>query len=117
MGYGAVAVRKLIAVVRGVVQCGIVVAIVSLAPSTSATAGEPSSNDVLGRWHEANSLCRGGAGKETMAWCAVRDGLGYVLHIRNLCYGKQNQAGFEMQWHRCGRDSIREELPESVRYE
>jgi hypothetical protein len=94
-----------------------VVLLAGVALGMPTMAGAPSTNDVLKKWEDANTHCRGGAGKETMAWCAIRDGLGYVLDFRNLCYGKQGQAGFEMQWHRCGRDSIRPEIPESVRYE
>jgi hypothetical protein len=77
--------------------------------SIPCRAVELQTGELLDRWQQANGLCRGGSGEETMAWCTVRDGIGDVLSIRGWCYGKQGQAGFEMQWHPCGPDSNRPE--------
>jgi hypothetical protein len=30
------------------------------------------------------------------------------LQRAGWCYGKQRQIGAQMQWHRCGRDSLRD---------
>lgn len=80
--------------------------IIALAQKPSHAAGI-STNELLDLWLQANGLCRGGAGEETMAWCEVRDGYDEVLDIRGWCYGKQGQAGFEMRWHQCGVGSNR----------
>src|SRR5215216_1450096 len=71
----------------------------------SATAALLSTDKLLDRWHEANGYCRGGSGEETIWWCTVRDGLDEILSTRGWCYGKTGQAGYQMQWHKCGPDS------------
>jgi len=92
------------------------VAIFALAvtgPAAAADGDRPTDDAVIARWQEANGSCRGGSGDqpETWAWCAVRDGLDQVLGTRGWCYGKKDQAGFEMVWHRCGPDSNPPSLP------
>jgi hypothetical protein len=79
-------------------------------------AEQPPTEELLRRWHESNSFCRGGNGDETLAWCIVRDGYGDVLSIRNWCYGKEGETGYQMRWHECGPDSNKPEAvsPEEI---
>ena len=89
-------------------------ALVAVMPAAAADE-RPSDDDVIARWQEANGFCRGGSGDqaETWAWCAVRDSLDQVLGTRGWCYGKKEQAGFEMTWHKCGPDSNPPSLPKT----
>ncbi|WP_223426889.1 hypothetical protein [Tateyamaria pelophila] len=59
--------------------------------------------EVLQSWHFANSKCRGSSGDNptTMMWCDVRSGIGDILRVQNFCYGRENEAGYQMEWHRC----------------
>lgn len=57
----------------------------------------------LGRWQALNSACRGGSGDDpaTMQACDARDAAFDSLEALSWCYGEPDQAGFEMEWHRC----------------
>lgn len=67
-------------------------------------------SELLELWRDADGRCRGGLGNdpETYGACASRDEYGRMLAARNWCYGKYDEAGYQMQWHICGSDSIRE---------
>lgn len=58
---------------------------------------------LIGRWHERNSLCRGGRGDDprTVEACGERERLGQSLERKGWCFGERWQAGFEMFWHDC----------------
>jgi hypothetical protein len=62
-------------------------------------------------YERLNSACRGGSGDDpsTMAACDKRDVAGLALEARGICYGKKDQAGYEMRHHHCGPDSLRSE--------
>jgi hypothetical protein len=58
---------------------------------------------------EANGRCRGGSGDSQETWeaCGARDAYGRVLAMLGWCYGRQGEAGYQMNWHRCQANSIR----------
>ncbi|WBV42539.1 hypothetical protein [Pseudoroseomonas cervicalis] len=59
--------------------------------------------------NDADERCRGGSGDnpETHIACAERTEIGERLAVVGWCYGRQGQYGYQMNWHQCGRDSIR----------
>ena len=63
--------------------------------------------------HDLDVMCRGGYPEEftTVEACKQRDKLVKALHDKSYCYGKKGQAGAAMQWHKCGRNSLREFTP------
>lgn len=66
-----------------------------------------------------NDACRGGGGDETETWmaCGIRDYISFQLFQRGHCYGKQDQAGHEMEWHACEAGSIAAAKPDVARDE
>jgi hypothetical protein len=64
-------------------------------------------------WHEANGQCRGGAGNEqsTHDACEEREVYGKRLDRLGWCYGKENEFGYQMSWHRCSAGSTRPQVP------
>jgi len=78
--------------------------------TASATAQNLSTEKLLNRWYESNSLCRGGAGGETYTWCKVRDGYVDLQIARNWCFGKKSQVEYQMEWHECGPGSNKPEI-------
>ena len=44
--------------------------------------------------------------------CGARDYVSYLLSERGYCYGKEDQAGFEMEWHACTSNSLRSTKPD-----
>jgi hypothetical protein len=49
---------------------------------------------------------------ETWMACGARDYVSYLLSERGYCYGKEDQAGFEMEWHACTSNSVRSSKPD-----
>ncbi len=68
-----------------------------------ANAQPPLIEDLLSVENDLNTLCRGGAGNEeaTMEVCQIRDKVDQLLSMLGYCYGTQDQAGNQMQWHKC----------------
>jgi hypothetical protein len=64
--------------------------------------------ELIKRWYDANSRCRGGSGDSsaTEAACRERDGYDELLSALGQCYGRKGQIGAEMKWHFCGPDSL-----------
>lgn len=54
-----------------------------------------------------NSICRGASGEKSEIACEKRDKL--ILDLNNLgwCYGKQNEASYQMEWHQCTTNSYK----------
>jgi hypothetical protein len=63
--------------------------------------------------HDLDVMCRGGSSEEftTVEACKARDKLVKALYGKNYCFGKKEQPGADMQWHKCGRNSLREVTP------
>ena len=69
--------------------------------------------------HDLDVMCRGGSPEEfvTVEACKQRDKLVKTLHGKSYCYGKKGQAGANMQWHKCGPNSLREFTPSAQAYD
>jgi len=59
---------------------------------------------------QQDERCRGGSGDDprTHAACAARDKTVAKLHAVGWCYGKRGQFGYQMTWHECGPNSLRQ---------
>jgi S1-C subfamily serine protease len=59
---------------------------------------------MLALWEEQNSNCRGGSGDRPETWqaCEAREHTQMSAQAAGWCYGREGQAGYEMDWHRCG---------------
>ena len=83
-------------------------AALSLASAASAQSRhDPRSMIML--WHEANAQCRGSSidNPDTQSACEERETYSKRLDQLGWCYGKRGEAGYQMKWHRCTRQSIR----------
>lgn len=58
---------------------------------------------VLARWSEENLQCRGGSGDtpETRSACDRRGATDAKLKGVGWCYGREERAGYQMDWHAC----------------
>lgn len=74
---------------------------------TDRTSGTPS--HILRHWHDENGVCRGGSGDapETLDACERRNVIGQSLTALGWCHGRQGEAGYQHEWHRCGATSLR----------
>jgi hypothetical protein len=80
---------------------------IALCVTKPAGAQSPVLDDLLSIEHDLNILCRSGAGNEqsTMKVCEIRDKVDQSLSMLGYCYGAQDQAGNQMQWHKCTKES------------
>ena len=78
---------------------------------TSSLDGPWSASErkLIGQWLEANEDCRGGTNPDEVAVaCERRDGpLAAELSAVGLCYGRENEYGYQHRMHRCGPGSYR----------
>jgi hypothetical protein len=60
-------------------------------------------------WQEENEKCRGGPGDDptTEAACAARGVYQDELAAQGWCYGRKGEAGYQMRWHKCTKNSLR----------
>jgi hypothetical protein len=63
--------------------------------------------------HDLDVMCRGGSPEEftTVEACKQRDKLVKALYDKGYCHGKKGQTSADMQWHKCGPNSLREFTP------
>jgi hypothetical protein len=75
--------------------------------ATAASRNDPAT--MINLWYEANEQCRGGSGDDqtTMDACDERGAYAKRLDQLGWCYGKHNQSGYQMKWHRCTKNSYR----------
>lgn len=73
-------------------------------PDATETAQE-----LIALWEESNSVCRGtGHGDvRVAASCLSRSVYGAALNEREWCFGRKEDAGADMVWHRCEAGSLR----------
>ncbi|MEW9837992.1 S1C family serine protease [Mesorhizobium marinum] len=64
---------------------------------------------MLKRWQHLNSDCRGGSGDEQATWkaCDEREHTAESLSAAGWCYGRKGEYGYQMEWHRCKANSLR----------
>ena len=82
------------------------------AAALSTPAHAQSRNDpktMIKLWLEATIECRGSAGANpsTADSCEERSAYSKRLYQLGWCYGKQNEYGYQYDWHRCTRQSLR----------
>ncbi|MCF3638734.1 hypothetical protein LXM94_01950 [Rhizobium sp. TRM95111] len=65
--------------------------------------------NIIGLWNEANGFCRGHSPSDPRmhTGCESRETYGKMLDERGWCYGRENEAGYQMSWHVCGPNSNR----------
>ena len=92
------------------VLSALALAVCSLAPAAVAQS-VPAAQRMIQLERDANTRCRGGSGDQQVTWeaCGERTAYGRVLGMMGWCYGRQGEAGYQMQWHRCIATSIRPE--------
>jgi hypothetical protein len=90
----------------------ITIGLIALLVTPLSATERPNIRAMIERSNEANDYCRGGSGddRETLAWCDVREALDEVLNVRNWCYGKQGEFGYQNKWHACTKNSLRPKL-------
>jgi len=71
--------------------------------TTDRKAREPAR--IISQWHDQNGDCRGGSGDSAETWkaCDRREAIGAKLEAVGWCYGREGEAGYQMEWHACGR--------------
>lgn len=77
-----------------------------------ASGKEPAkARQLIKQWQAQNSLCRGlhGDDPRMQPACDERQRLGRLLDRQGWCYGKKDQFGYQMQWHRCTPTSLHAE--------
>jgi hypothetical protein len=60
---------------------------------------------IIAQWQQENGDCRGGSGNADATWraCDRREVISSKLQTVGWCYGREGEAGYQMQWHICGR--------------
>lgn len=71
--------------------------------TTDRKAREPAR--IISQWYDQNGDCRGGSGDSDETWqaCNRREVIGAKLQAVGWCYGREGEAGYQMEWHACGR--------------
>ena len=77
--------------------------------AAAVARGNSNAQVLVGMQMSANGRCRGGSGDDPATWeaCAERLAFQRRLAALNWCYGRRGEAGYQMQWHRCGPNSLR----------
>ena len=75
--------------------------------SASAELSKADQKDLISVFQDVNAVCRGYRNPSTETACQAREKVGRILGRNGLCFGKRGQAGYQMSWHRCGKDSVR----------
>ena len=78
-------------------------------PAPVVVRGAGVLNELIAIERHFNSLCRGAVTEDDTlrdTVCDLRDRLYNAVRRRGICYGKRDQIGADMRWHRCMRDSL-----------
>jgi hypothetical protein len=64
---------------------------------------------LINRWQDENGRCRGGSGDDPKTYqaCDERSATGNKLAEAGWCYGREGEAGYQMEWHPCAANSTR----------
>jgi hypothetical protein len=87
--------------------------VVMLLATMLLSNAEAQNNEIAGLLKHSRTLdgiCRGGGVDDAElrdATCCGRTQIGVRLNQLGWCYGKQEQIGADMRWHRCTRTSNR----------
>lgn len=71
----------------------------------SAPEKKDSADSFIKDWSVANSDCRGLSGDDPRGYsaCQRRDEITEKLQAIGYCYGRPEEAGYQMDWHICGQ--------------
>ncbi|WP_184497918.1 MULTISPECIES: hypothetical protein [Rhizobium] len=72
--------------------------------------GAKAPDRLIHQWIGLDDICRGSTdryGIETERACKRRDQIGPLLNRVDWCYGHEDEAGMDMQWHKCDANSRR----------
>ncbi|MFF0919196.1 hypothetical protein ACFYE8_05770 [Rhizobium leguminosarum] len=72
--------------------------------------GAKAPDRLIHQWIGLDDICRGSTdryGIETERACKRRDQIGPLLDRVDWCYGHEDEAGMDMQWHKCDANSRR----------
>jgi hypothetical protein len=88
---------------------------IALVPSWVNTEMSPSQLELLERWADLNSKCRGNGTEED---CEERNKVDTILRKMGVCYGRKSDVSMaEAEWHLCDRRSLGYEVgSESVTF-
>ncbi|NDV87229.1 hypothetical protein GTW51_11005 [Aurantimonas aggregata] len=77
---------------------------------THADGLDADTDEIIELYADANDRCRGGSGDDprTLGACGEREEYFTILTKRGWCYGREGEAGFQMEWHVCGPNSVRD---------
>lgn len=80
-----------------------------LSSTVSVNAQDISTETLIKDYEFYNDICRGGSGNEESTWeaCGARDYVLYTLNQLGACYGREDEAGYQHQWHSCSSGSLR----------
>jgi hypothetical protein len=78
-------------------------------PAVAAPTNEEFVDLLIQDFGKYNNACRGGSGDQSETWvaCGSRDYASDLLYEFGWCYGKTDEATYEMDWHVCSASSIR----------
>lgn len=63
--------------------------------------------ELISLWFRMNGSCRGGTTQMHIDDCTTREEISdYLTRMRGWCYGRENEAGVEAEWHECGPGSV-----------
>jgi hypothetical protein len=96
------------AVNQGTVTASMVMAATLLA--SAAQAQSPEVERLMRRNQVLDGICRGSSGAASDQACCERTKVGVRLNRLGWCYGKHEQIGADMRWHRCTSTSQRHNL-------
>lgn len=63
---------------------------------------------LMKQYYDLNEKCRGGSGDDpkTTESCDAREAVSTLLRSGGICYGEEDQAGSEIEFHRCNLRSL-----------
>lgn len=62
--------------------------------------------ELVDLWLRMNGSCRGGTTQMHIDDCTTREEVSdYLTRMRGWCYGRENEAGVDAEWHECGPGS------------
>ena len=62
---------------------------------------------LIEKWKQKNDLCRGPDSPEASKACEDRGDFSIRLARLGFCFGREDEAGYQYDWHRCEANSLR----------
>ena len=70
-------------------------------PGAAPGPADSSVQSLIAGWDEQNELCRGSPNATKS--CKKRELIHEQLSMKNWCYGRPGEFGYQMNWHECGK--------------